>query len=103
MRGRVLLVEALGAEQLVHIEVAATPLGRADLVDAAAQPPGPSLGVEDLERSVTLLGRFDRHLLLTPGEAVEVAIDPRLLHFFDLETGLALPTADVSAVAGVAG
>ena len=103
VRGRVLLIEALGAEQLVHIEVAATPLGRADLVDAAAQPPGPSLGVEELERSVTLLGRFDRHLLLTPGEAVEVAIDPRLLHFFDLETGLAVPTAEVPAVAGVAG
>jgi multiple sugar transport system ATP-binding protein len=103
VRGRVVLVEALGAEQLVHIEVAATPLGRADLVDAGAQPPGPSLGVEDLERSVTLLGRFDRHLLLTPGEAVEVAIDPRLLHFFDLETGVALPKADVQAVAGVAG
>jgi multiple sugar transport system ATP-binding protein len=103
VRGRVLLVEALGAEQLVHIEVAATPLGRADLVDAAAQSPGPSLGVEDLERSVTLLGRFDRHLLLTPDEAVEVAIDPRLLHYFDLETGLALPMADVPVVAGVAG
>src|SRR5919198_3059436 len=103
VRGRVLLVEALGAEQLVHIEVAATPLERADLIDATAQPPGPSLGVDDLERSVTLLGRFDRHLLLTPGEAVEVAIDPRLLHFFDLESGLAVPTADVPAVAGVAG
>src|SRR3954470_19357992 len=36
VRGRVLLVEALGAEQLVHIEVAATPLERSDLVDAAA-------------------------------------------------------------------
>jgi multiple sugar transport system ATP-binding protein len=103
IRGRVLLVEALGAEQLVHIEVAATPLERADLIDATAQPPGPSLGVDELERSVTLLGRFDRHLLLTPGEAVEVAIDPRLLHFFDLETGAAVPTADVPAVAGVAG
>jgi multiple sugar transport system ATP-binding protein len=103
VRGRIMLVEALGAEQLVHIEIAATPLGRADLIDAAAQPPGPSLGVDDLERSVTLLGRFDRHLLLTPGEAVEVAIDVRLLHFFDLETGAALPTADVPAVAGVAG
>jgi multiple sugar transport system ATP-binding protein len=103
VRGRVLLVEALGAEQLIHIEIAATPLERADLVDAAAQSPGPSLGVEDLERSVTLLGRFDRHLLLTPGEAVEVAIDPRLLHFFDIETGVALTAVDVPAVAGVAG
>jgi multiple sugar transport system ATP-binding protein len=103
LRGRILLVEALGSEQLVHIEVAAKPLERADLIDAAAQPPGPSLGVEDLERSVTLLGRFDRHLLLTPGEAVEVAIDPRLLHFFDLETGLAIPTVDVPVAAGVVG
>jgi multiple sugar transport system ATP-binding protein len=101
VRGRVLLVEALGAEQLVHIEVAATPLERADLVDATARPPGPSLGVEDLERSVTLLGRFDRHLLLTPDEAVEVAIDPSVLHFFDLETGVAIPPAKVAVAESV--
>jgi len=103
VRGRVLLVEALGPEQLVHIEIAAKPLERADLVDAAAQSPGPSLGVEDLERAVTLLGRFDRRLLLAPDEVVEVAIDPGLLHFFDLETGLAVPTVHVPVAAGVAG
>ena len=94
MRGRVLLVEALGAEQLIHIEIGATALGRTDLVDATARPPSPSLGVDDLERSVTLLGRFDRHLLLAPGEAVEVAIDPGVLHFFDLETGVAIPAVE---------
>ena len=81
--------------------VAATPIERSDLIDTAAQLPGPSLGV-DVERAVTLLGRFDRHLLLAPGEAVEVAIDPRLLHFFDLETGVAIPTVDVPVVAPVA-
>jgi len=102
LRGRILLVESLGSEQLVHIEIAATPLERSDLVDTAAQPPGPSLGVDDLERAVTLLGRFDRHLLLAPDEAVEVAIDPRLLHFFDLETGVAIPTVDVPVAAEVA-
>jgi multiple sugar transport system ATP-binding protein len=103
LRGRILLVEALGAEQLVHIEIAAHPLGRGDLVDTTAQPPGPSLGVGDVERAVTLLGRFDRHLLLLPGEAVDVAIDPRLLHFFDLETGASIPTVDVPVAAEVAG
>jgi multiple sugar transport system ATP-binding protein len=103
LRGRILLVESLGSEQLVHIEIAATPLERTDLVDTAAQSPGPTLGVDDAERAVTLLGRFDRHLLLAPGEAVEVAIDPRLLHFFDLETGVAIPTVDVPAVAPVGG
>jgi multiple sugar transport system ATP-binding protein len=102
LRGRILLVESLGSEQLVHIEIAAAPLERSDLIDTTAQPPGPSLGVEDAERSVTLLGRFDRHLLLAPGEAVEVAIDPRLLHFFDLETGVAIPTVDVPVAAEVA-
>jgi multiple sugar transport system ATP-binding protein len=101
LRGRILLVESLGSEQLVHIEIAATPLERSDLVDTAAQPPGPSLGLDDLERAVTLLGRFDRHLLLAPEEAVEVAIDPRLLHFFDLETGVAIRTVDVPVAAEV--
>jgi multiple sugar transport system ATP-binding protein len=103
LRGRILLVESLGSEQLVHIEITATPLERSDLVDTAAQPPGPSLGVDDSERSVTLLGRFDRHLLLAPGEAVEVAIDPRLLHFFDLETGAAISRVDVPVATPVAG
>jgi multiple sugar transport system ATP-binding protein len=104
LRGRILLVESLGSEQLVHIEIAAAPLERSDLVDTAAQPPGPSLGVGELEQAVTLLGRFDRHLLLTPDEAVEVAIDPRLLHFFDLETGVAVPSVVHTPVAaGVAG
>jgi multiple sugar transport system ATP-binding protein len=102
LRGRILLVESLGSEQLIHIEIAATPLERSDLVDTAAQPPGPSLGVDHLERAVTLLGRFDRHLLLAPDEAVEVAIDPRLLHFFDLETGVAIPAVDVPVAAEVA-
>jgi len=30
-----------------------------------------------------------------------VAIDPRLLHFFDLETGVAIPTVDVPVAAEV--
>jgi multiple sugar transport system ATP-binding protein len=102
LRGRILLVESLGSEQLVHIEIAATPLERSDLVDTAAQPPGPSLGVDDVERAVTLLGRFDRHVLLTLDEAVEVAIDPRLLHFFDLETGVSIPAVAVPVAAEVA-
>ena len=37
LRGRILLVESLGSEQLVHIEIAAAPLDRTDLLDAAAQ------------------------------------------------------------------
>jgi multiple sugar transport system ATP-binding protein len=100
-RGRILLVESLGSEQLVHIGITARPLERSDLVDTTAQPPGPSLGSDDAEQAVTLLGRFDRHLLLAPDEAVEVAIDPRLLHFFDLETGAAIPAVEARITAQV--
>jgi multiple sugar transport system ATP-binding protein len=102
LRGRILLVESLGSEQLVHIEIAAAPLERPDLVDASAQASGPALGALSPEQAVTLLGRFDRHLLLRPGEAVEVAVDAQLLHFFDLETGAAIPSVQVPVAAEVA-
>jgi multiple sugar transport system ATP-binding protein len=102
IRGRVLLVEALGAEQLVHLDIPAVPLGRPELVDAAAQPPGPSLVTDDDGRSTTILGRFDRSTLLRPGEAAEVTVDPRQLHFFDLETGAALEATDAPVAAELA-
>jgi multiple sugar transport system ATP-binding protein len=88
---RVLLVEALGAEHVVHFEIAATPLRRTDLVDAATQPSD----LEPFGRSSTLLGRFDRNFLLQPGEAVEVAFDPRRLHFFEVASGTAIPAVEV--------
>jgi multiple sugar transport system ATP-binding protein len=102
IRGRVLLVEALGAEQLIHLEVPAVPLGRPELVDAAAQPPGPSLVTDEGGRSTTILGRFDRRSLLRPGEAAEVTVDPGQLHFFDLETGAALEAIGAPVAAELA-
>ena len=104
VRGRVLLVEALGAEQLVHLEIAATPLDRPELVDAAARPPGPTLALGERGRTATLLGRFDRSaLLLRPGDAAEVAVDSRRLHFFDLETGAALESVPLRVPATMTG
>src|ERR671933_968944 len=43
--GLVLLVEPLGSEVLVHVEVPVAPLGRVDLIDASAQP-GAGLAVD---------------------------------------------------------
>jgi multiple sugar transport system ATP-binding protein len=102
LRGRVLLVEALGAEQLVHLEIPAIPLGRPELVDAAAQPTAPGLGDNGRGVRTTILGRFDRHALLRAGEAAEVFVDPSQLHFFDLESGAALERA-AAPVAELAG
>ena len=96
---RVLLVEALGAEHLVHLEIAATPLRRPELVDAASQPSE----AEGFGRSSTLLGRFDRTFLLQPGEAVEVSIDPHRLHFFELGSGTAIEAVDAPVLDRVTG
>src|SRR6266540_3219971 len=100
MRGLVLLVEPLGSEVLVHVEVPVTPLGRVDLIDATAQPTTTLAGGGG---SATMLARFDRELAIKAGQPIELAIDPRRLQFFDLETGAALPTVDVPVAASVAG
>jgi multiple sugar transport system ATP-binding protein len=102
IRGRVQLVEALGAEHLVYLQVPAEPLSRKELVDASAQPDAPGIGIGDDGRSTTILGRFDRTSVLRSGEAAEVSVDPRELHFFDLETGAAFErtAAPVAELAG---
>jgi multiple sugar transport system ATP-binding protein len=100
MRGLVLLVEPLGSEVLVHVEVPVTPLGRLDLIDATAQPTTTLAGGGG---SATMLARFDRELAIKAGQPIELAIDPRRLQFFDLETGAALPAVDMPLAASVAG
>ena len=99
--GLVLLVEPLGSEVLVHVEVPVAPLGRVDLIDASAQP-GAGLAV-DGGGSATMLGRFDRDLAVRAREPIQLAIEPRRLLYFDLDTGAALPAVDVPVAAGVVG
>jgi multiple sugar transport system ATP-binding protein len=101
IRGLVLLVEPLGSEVLAHIEVPAAPLGRPDLVDAAAQPSAAL--VAGSAGSATVLARFDRELATRAGESIELSVDPRRLLFFDLETGAALERTGAPVAASVAG
>jgi multiple sugar transport system ATP-binding protein len=37
-----------------------------------------------------MVGRFGARSRVRPGEAVDVAVDTRQLHFFDVETGLGI-------------
>ena len=37
-----------------------------------------------------LVGRFNARTKVSEGETVEVAVDTRALHFFDLDTGLGI-------------
>jgi multiple sugar transport system ATP-binding protein len=100
LRGRVLLVEALGAESLAHVEITGTALDRPELVDVAASqthllPVG--------EQTATLLARLEHDTGVRPGHIVELAVDVRRLHFFDLESGSAVPAAEAPVTAAAVG
>ncbi len=100
LRGEALLVEALGAELFAHVEVAATPLVREDVLEGATENEEP---LPVASRRATLVGRFDPSSRVRAGDIVELALDARRLHFFDLETSLVIEPVDVPVAAGMAG
>jgi multiple sugar transport system ATP-binding protein len=96
LRGRVQAVEALGPEQLVHVEIDAKPV----LVEEVLE------GLVDLEEAkelaeiktdtggegsrATVVARLEASASVRPDDPIELAVDLRHLHFFDLDTGQAL-------------
>jgi len=98
IRGRALLVEALGAESLAHVEVNAAPLDRPELVDVSATQ-AHLLPLAD--RTVTLLARLEHDTGVKPDHIVDLAVDSRRLHFFDSDSGGAIPVAGAPVAAAV--
>jgi multiple sugar transport system ATP-binding protein len=90
-RGTVTLREALGAEIMVHFSVDAPPAFTAD-VKELAEDVGEADRAEAHAKtsSAVMVGRFGARSRVRPGEAVDVAVDTRQLHFFDVETGLGI-------------
>jgi multiple sugar transport system ATP-binding protein len=93
MRGTAELREALGPEVLMHFSVAAEP-AITDEVRELAEDVGDDravgqLGVPGLAKA-QLVGRFSADSRVREGDDIEVAIDARALHFFDVESGLAI-------------
>ncbi|MDP8969632.1 MAG: sn-glycerol-3-phosphate ABC transporter ATP-binding protein UgpC [Actinomycetota bacterium] len=88
---RVTLVEALGAEMLVHFRTSAPPVVTEDVRAAIEDPEA----FADLERKArgggqVFTARLDPRDPPRIGDLVEVAFRTEYLHFFDLETGQAL-------------
>ena len=81
LRGRVRLVERLGPEQLVQLEIEAVP------VAADGGTPG-SAG------TTVIAARFDAHARVLPGDDCEIAVTIERLHFFDLATSRAIRERD---------
>jgi multiple sugar transport system ATP-binding protein len=94
LRGRVHAVEALGPEQLVHFEIDATPVLVDDvlegLVDAEQAEDLAELGIDADGSRAILVARLDASARVRPDETIELAVDLRHLHFFDLGSGEAI-------------
>jgi multiple sugar transport system ATP-binding protein len=94
LRGRVQTVEALGAEQLVHIEIDAKPVLVEDvlegLVDEEVAAELAELGFDTDSSRATVVARLEASASIRPDEPIELAVDLRHLHFFDVGTGEAI-------------
>jgi multiple sugar transport system ATP-binding protein len=99
LKGEVTLTEALGSEVMAHFRVDARPAVTDDVRELAADA-----GTDTVEpasgEGVTLVGRFGARTRVKTGEAVEVAVDTRALHFFDPATGRGIYDADRTKGAG---
>jgi multiple sugar transport system ATP-binding protein len=86
--GVVELREALGAELMVHFTVPGARAAQTEDVKELAR----DAGTEGLETGphATLVGRFGARARVDAGQRVDVAVDTRALHFFDLESGLGI-------------
>ena len=88
LKGTVTLREALGAEILVHFSVDAPPAFTADVKELAEDVgEAERAEVHARESSAVLVGRFGARSRVRPGEQIDVAVDTRQLHFFDVESG----------------
>ncbi|MBA3366887.1 MAG: sn-glycerol-3-phosphate ABC transporter ATP-binding protein UgpC [Actinobacteria bacterium] len=92
LKGDVTLTEALGSEVMVHFTVDAPPAVTDD-VRELARDVGDERAIEELsggEGETTMVGRFGARTKVREGEAAEVTVDTRALHFFDPDTGLGI-------------
>jgi multiple sugar transport system ATP-binding protein len=92
LRGRVQAVEALGPEQLAHIEIEARPVLAEDvlegLVDGDEAQDFAEIITDDAR--ATVVARLDASARVRADDEIELAVDLRRLHVFDLESGEAI-------------
>jgi multiple sugar transport system ATP-binding protein len=92
LRGRVELREALGSEIMAHLSIEAAPALTEDVRELAQDTD--AIAVRELEggdrMETTIVGRFGARSRVREGAETEISVDTRSLHFFDLETGLAV-------------
>ncbi|MCW2978101.1 MAG: transporter ATP-binding protein [Actinomycetia bacterium] len=90
---RVKVAEALGSEVLVHAEIDAAAVVRDEILEGLADADETELvaelGQSDTGKAV-VIARLPADADVRAGQSLELAVDVRKLHFFDLEDGTAI-------------
>ncbi len=105
LRGRVETTELLGSELLAHVEMAAPPVVTQEVLEVAVdvdRARAEELEAEARERRTVVIGRFDPASRAQAGTEIEMTVDTSKLHFFDLETELAIAAAESPSPSSVA-
>jgi multiple sugar transport system ATP-binding protein len=91
LRGRVQTVEALGSEQLAHVEIDAQPVVGEDVLEGLVDEESAELAeiITDRDRAI-VVARLDASARVRADDEIELALDLRRLHFFDQVTGEAI-------------
>jgi multiple sugar transport system ATP-binding protein len=96
--------EDMGSEVYLHFSVAAPPVRSQDVEAALEHETVEALEAAAARRGTPFVARVDRGSRVREREQVELVVDTRHLHFFDLETGIglyeAVPAAPELAAAG---
>jgi len=93
LRGKVLVMEALGSERLAHLELDARPVVTEEVLEIAADTD--AAVAADLQSGsrvdrAAFVARFDAASTARGGQEVEMTVKPERLQFFDLDTGQAI-------------
>ena len=87
--------ELLGSDLLAYVEIEADPVVTAEVIEVAADidvAAADGLVEEAARRRTPIVGRFDIRSKARVGGTVEMVVNTEHLHFFDLESGLAVPS-----------
>jgi len=85
------LHEDMGAEIFVHFSIDAPHVATEDVKEAVeAEEAVAALEQQAVRAGTPFVARVGRESRAREGDRIEVAVDTRMLHFFDLETGAAI-------------
>jgi multiple sugar transport system ATP-binding protein len=89
LAARVVLTESLGPTMLAHVELRGRAVVTEDVIEATTDVDDLPLGNKD-DTVVAAIASLEPDDGAAMGDTIELALDPRRLHFFDLETGEAI-------------